>query len=99
MSDYQTKNEQVSVPGVADLAIRSLLDREQFDDPLGVAERMGISSATWPLFGLLWPSGALLAARMAARQVSPGERVLESRLWAGPREPGRPSTRCRHDGQ
>lgn len=77
MSAYLTKQEQIHVLGVADLAIRSLLDREQFDDPLGEAARQGISSATWPLFGLLWPSGALLAARMAARLVLPGERVLE----------------------
>jgi predicted nicotinamide N-methyase len=29
------------------------------------------------LFGLLWPSGAYLAARMAVRPVHPGERILE----------------------
>lgn len=63
--------------GVPTLVIRSLLDRQQFSDPLGLAERMGISSATWPLFGLLWPSGALLAAHMAARVLRPGERILE----------------------
>ncbi len=38
---------------------------------------MGISSGAWPLFGLLWPSGAQLAARLAARPVRPGERILE----------------------
>ena len=31
----------------------------------------------WPLFGLLWPSGAQLAARLGARPVTPGERILE----------------------
>ena len=77
MPGYQTKQEQIAVAGVADLTIRSLLDRQQFADPLGAADRLGISSATWPLFGLLWPSGAQLAARLAARPVNAGERILE----------------------
>jgi predicted nicotinamide N-methyase len=67
----------VDVAGVASLQIRSLLDRQQFHDPLGVAAALGISSATWPLFGLLWPSGLQLAARLAARPVQAGERILE----------------------
>lgn len=74
---YQTKQERIAVAGVADLIIRSLLDRQQFSDPHGDAERMGISSAEWPLFGLLWPSGAYLAARMALRPVCRAERILE----------------------
>lgn len=77
MPGYQTKQEQIAVTGVDDLIIRSLLDRNQFADPTGTAEQLGISSATWPLFGLLWPSGAQLAARLAARPVTLGERILE----------------------
>lgn len=77
MSGYQTKQERIAIAGVDDLIIRSLLDRQQFFDPHGEADRMGISSAMWPLFGLAWPSGMQLAARMAARIVHPGERVLE----------------------
>ncbi len=77
MPGYLTKQERIAIPGEADLQIRSLLDRQQFADPLGEAERLGISSATWPLFGLLWPSGMHLAARMAARTVAANERVLE----------------------
>jgi predicted nicotinamide N-methyase len=77
MPGYQTKQETIAVRGVADLTIRSLLDQRQYADPLGEAERLGISSAAWPLFGLLWPSGAELAERMARRPVKPGERVLE----------------------
>ena len=49
------------------MRIRSLLDKNQFHDPLDEALNLGISSATWPLFGLLWPSGARMAARMALR--------------------------------
>ena len=77
MPGYQTKQEQIAIAGVADLVIRSLLDRQQFADPRGDAERMGISSAAWPLFGLLWPSAVQLAARLALRPVLRGERILE----------------------
>ena len=77
MPGYQTKQERIAVAGVDDLVIRSLLDRRQFSDPRGEAERQGISSAAWPMFGLLWPSGTLLAARLAARPVTAGERILE----------------------
>jgi predicted nicotinamide N-methyase len=77
MPGYQTKQERIAIAGADDLVIRSLLDRQQFFDPLGEADRLGISSAEWPLFGLLWPSGEHLAARMALRPVCPRERILE----------------------
>lgn len=77
MPGYQTKQETVPVAGVAGLKIRSLLDQRQFADPEGAAARAGISAAAWPMFGLLWPSGAHLAARMARRSLRPGERILE----------------------
>jgi predicted nicotinamide N-methyase len=77
MSGYQTKQELVSVAGVAELVVRSLLNRQQYADPLGEADALGISSAAWPLFGLVWPSGVQLAQRFAARPVDVSERVLE----------------------
>ena len=77
MPGYQTQQEQVDIAGAAPLQMRSLLDRQQFCDPLGAAARLGISSAMWPLFGMLWPSGAHLAARMAAHVLQPGQRFLE----------------------
>jgi predicted nicotinamide N-methyase len=77
MPGYLVKQERIAIAGVDDLVIRSLLDRQQFSDPHGAALRAGISSATWPLFGLLWPSGAQLAARVALRPVTAGERILE----------------------
>jgi predicted nicotinamide N-methyase len=77
MPGYEVKQERVAIPGVADLVIRSLLDRQQFSDPQGDAERLGISSSLWPLFGLLWPSGSHLAARLGARTVARGDRILE----------------------
>lgn len=77
MPGYQVKHEHVAIGGVAPLNIRSLLDRDQYADPLGLAEALGISSAQWPLFGLLWPSGLQLAQAMGQRPVQPGERILE----------------------
>jgi predicted nicotinamide N-methyase len=77
MSGYATKEEIVAIAGVDDVVIHSLLDRLQFSDPDGDAARIGISSASWPLFGVLWPSAAHLAARLAQRPVSATERILE----------------------
>lgn len=77
MPGYLVKQEQVSVAGVADLTIRSLLDKQQFADPDGLAAGVGISSAHWPLFGLLWPSGMHLAVAIAKRPVRQQERILE----------------------
>ncbi len=77
MPGYLTKHESIAVHGVDDLTIRSLLDKQQFHDPLGEAEQLGISDAFWPLFGLLWPSGEQLAASLAARPSVAGERILE----------------------
>ena len=73
---YLTRQDSIAVAGTDDLIIRALLDKHQFHDPLDEALNLGISSATWPLFGLLWPSGMRLAERMALRPVT-GERILE----------------------
>jgi predicted nicotinamide N-methyase len=77
MPGYQIKLERIAIAGADDLVIRSLLDRQQYADPQGAAAAQGISSAAWPMFGLLWPSGAQLAARMAIHPVVIGARVLE----------------------
>jgi predicted nicotinamide N-methyase len=77
VSGYATKQERVAIAGVEDLLIRSLLDRQQYSDPDGAAASLGISSAAWPIFGVLWPSAVFLAARLAHREVSSTERILE----------------------
>jgi predicted nicotinamide N-methyase len=61
---YFVKRETVAVAGGADLNIRSLLDKQQWHDPLGEALALGVSSATWPLFGLVWPSAQKMADLM-----------------------------------
>ncbi|KQW45387.1 MULTISPECIES: methyltransferase [unclassified Roseateles] len=77
MPGYQVKVQTLAIAGAADLQIRSLLDHQQFADRAGAAEALGISSAQWPLFGQVWPSGLHLAAAMAVRALPDGERILE----------------------
>ncbi|WP_394789674.1 class I SAM-dependent methyltransferase, partial [Rhodoferax sp.] len=72
---YLLKFETVKGSG-DDLQLRSLLDRQQFYDPLGEAEREGISSSAWPIFGLLWPSSRVLAHVMQSFELD-GKRILE----------------------
>jgi predicted nicotinamide N-methyase len=47
--------------GKIDIHLHTLRDRQQYDDPEGIAESLGISSALWPIFGIIWPSGFILA--------------------------------------
>ena len=56
--------------------IRSLVDIAQFADPDGNAERLGISSSQWSLFGHVWPCSRLLADAMALHAIA-GKRILE----------------------
>mgnify|MGYP006895946767 CR=1 FL=1 len=69
---YLTKQESIAIQGVPNLLIRSLLDKQQFYDPEDAALALGISSAFWSLFGLLWPSGSRLAERLALRPCRAG---------------------------
>lgn len=62
--------------GTTDLHVRTLRDVQQFSDPLGAAADLGISSAAWPMFGVIWDSGLLLAHLMAERAVG-SKRILE----------------------
>lgn len=72
---YETRFETIEGTG-ADLQLRLLLDRQQYHDPDGAAERLGISAAQWPLFGMLWPSSRVLAHAMLTFEIA-GLRVLE----------------------
>lgn len=75
MPGYATIIRTLSLGG-QDFRIRSLSDRQQFADPHGHAERIGISSAQWSLFGQIWPAGRLLAEAMG-RQAIARKRILE----------------------
>lgn len=77
IAGYRVKLVNVAIAGVADLHIRALRDNQQFFDAGGLAEAIGISPSTWPLFGQVWPSSIALAVYMGQRELSPGERMLE----------------------
>ena len=62
--------------GNDDIHIRTLRDRQQFSDDDSKAEDLGISSAQWPLFGVVWPSSEVLACLMSEYEVA-GKRILE----------------------
>jgi predicted nicotinamide N-methyase len=72
---YEVKFETIVGTG-ADMRLRSLLDRQQYHDPLAQAQARGISPAQWPLFGLLWPSARVLADAMHSFELE-GKRILE----------------------
>ncbi|MER2493557.1 class I SAM-dependent methyltransferase [Catenovulum sediminis] len=59
-----------------DIHLRTLFDNQQYDDSKGEAEALGISSASWPLFGIVWPSGLVLAHYLSDYQVE-NKRILE----------------------
>jgi predicted nicotinamide N-methyase len=75
MQGYQVKFETYSIAG-RDYHIRSLLDKQQYYDPDGLAEKSGIGSANWSLFGVIWPSGQMLATIMSSYMVE-GKCILE----------------------
>ncbi|MDY0191858.1 MAG: methyltransferase domain-containing protein [Desulfuromonas sp.] len=62
--------------GETDIHLCTLRDKQQFADPDGVAAALGISSATWPLFGVIWPSSLVLAHYMYDYPTQ-GKRILE----------------------
>jgi predicted nicotinamide N-methyase len=72
---YNVAVSTVCIGGI-DYRIRALSDRQQFSDPDGSAERAGVPPASWPLFGVVWPSGRALAEAMSTFAVA-GKRILE----------------------
>lgn len=75
MPGYTTRLLTVRLGG-HDFRIRALSDLQQFADPTGRAQRAGISSALWSMFGQPWPAGRVLAQAMSSFDVA-GKRILE----------------------
>lgn len=61
VSEYQTQKLSVDV-GKLKFKIKALKDRNQYADPDGEAAKVGICSASWSLFGQLWPASQVLAS-------------------------------------
>ena len=62
--------------GTTDIHLCSLRDNQQFLDAEGAAETLGISSAQWPLFGVVWAAGEVLA-RLMHTYLLANKRILE----------------------
>lgn len=62
--------------GSLDIHVRTLRDNQEFQDDEGEAARLGISSASWPLFGIIWASGQVLSHFMTDYQIG-NKRILE----------------------
>ena len=75
MTEYSLKDETITINHI-DYPIRSLQDTQQFHDHEQRAEALGISSATWSLFGVVWPASRILAATVSVIQLQ-GKRILE----------------------
>jgi 2-polyprenyl-3-methyl-5-hydroxy-6-metoxy-1,4-benzoquinol methylase len=75
MSTYRLRQQSITVNQL-DYPLSTLLDRQQFSDDEQVAEKLGISSATWSLFGVVWPGARMLAGYLAKLDLT-GKRVLE----------------------
>ena len=75
MPGYEIRKLDVRL-GEQTFRLKALKDHQQFADPNGEAERAGISSATWPLFGQLWPAGRALAEAVNDADID-GRRILE----------------------
>lgn len=62
--------------GKTDIHVRTLRDNFQYEDSDDVARKLGIGSANWPLFGVLWASSEILARIMHTYDIK-GKRILE----------------------
>ena len=62
--------------GNIDIHLCTLRNKQEFYDPDRVAEKLGISSAAWPIFGIIWPSSLVLAHHMNNYDIGE-KRVLE----------------------
>lgn len=62
--------------GEFDIHLRTLRDRQQFLDSDGAAELLGVSPASWSLFGVVWDSSRVLAGLMLDFDIR-NKRILE----------------------
>lgn len=75
MKNIELKHENIVVNNI-NYQISSLKDRQQFHDEGSIAHSLGISSATWPLFGVVWPASRILADTVCSMNLK-NKRVLE----------------------
>ncbi|MEM7364977.1 MAG: methyltransferase domain-containing protein [Pseudomonadota bacterium] len=54
--------------GRRDWQLTALVDRQQYDDPVGDHAAAGVPPASWSLFGVMWPSAVTLANLLDAQR-------------------------------
>ncbi len=74
-NNYRIKYQTIEV-GTLDIHLKTLKDKQQFFDKDDIAQKLGISSAQWPIFGILWEAGEVLANLMLTYEIE-GKRILE----------------------
>ena len=62
--------------GKIDIHLCTLRNRQEFHDPDQIAEKLGISSAAWSIFGVVWPSSLVLAHHLSDYDTN-SKRILE----------------------
>lgn len=75
VSEVLLKHETIYIDNIGYL-ICSLQDNQQYDADDQASLALGISSATWPLFGVIWPTSIVMALSLHKRDMA-GKRVLE----------------------
>lgn len=59
-----------------DIHLRTLKDKQQFSDDDKSCEKVGINSTLWPIFGVVWEAGEVMAHLMCS-QIIENKRILE----------------------
>ena len=75
MSSLRVRYQTLEFDDV-DIHVRTLRDKQQYLDVDGIAEKLGIPDGIWSLFGVLWPSGEVLAHLMSSYEIE-GKKILE----------------------
>ncbi|PKN55653.1 MAG: histidine kinase [Deltaproteobacteria bacterium HGW-Deltaproteobacteria-14] len=75
MTSLRLRYQTLELEGI-DIHLSTLWDTAQFEDDDGAAAAVGICAASWPLFGVVWASGRVLANLMVDFDVA-HKRVLE----------------------
>ncbi|MDD2265307.1 methyltransferase domain-containing protein [Sulfuricurvum sp.] len=75
MSPIRFRYQTIEFPN-SDIHVRTLRDTQQYFDTDNMAEKLGISSASWPMFGVIWDSSKILAHLMSDFDIE-GKRILE----------------------
>lgn len=81
--------------GKSDIHLRTLRNRQEYSDDKDIAEKLGISSANWSLFGIVWDSSKVLANYMFEYEFE-DKKILEVGCGIALSMPNAKSKACRY---